>query len=104
MTYGIILKVDGNYEVKEPENGTDFQLAELKDCIGGGYIEIVPVTGALIVPDSEENLQGDLLLICDEDGQRKELPLNPAATAFCDPLFRRHILGDVLICPRSAIT
>lgn len=60
-------KANGQAIGVSPANGKDFSGAELKEFIGGGYLEIV-------------RLRDGKLLVCDEDGQSKKLPVNMAAT------------------------
>jgi len=85
----LVLTADGDVNPVEPENGKDFSLKELKSHIGGGYIEIVPV-------------DDDHYMVCDEDGQAKELPLNPLANILYGPRLG-FIVGDVLVCERDKI-
>ena len=75
-----------------PENGTDFQLEELWDIVGG-YIEIV-------------NLQDGRLLCLDDEGKLKGKDMNIKATdiyraAF--PMCKDFIVGDVLVCNENEI-
>ena len=70
----------------EPLNGTDFQLEEVWDLIGG-YVQVVPLHG------------GNIMLV-DEDGYMKQLPVNIEATAWvmrhCD--YPNLIVGTALLC------
>ena len=84
-----ILKTTGEINYIEPENGFHFTLEELKEAIGGGYIEVVYLTP-------------DLRMIVDEDGKRKKMPLNVGASR----LYKGShdcIVGDALVCHRSQI-
>ena len=84
-----ILKTDGSKVPCSPKNGRDFHLEELKDAIGGGWIEIV-------------YLKQRLLMVIDEEGKLKQLPLNYAATK----LYNNSsdvIVGDALVCSSSMI-
>lgn len=80
-----------NEEV-QPKNGTDFSLKELQGYIGG-HIEIVPLTK-------------DRLMIVDEEGKLKGLPLNiPATKIYNDESFcvTDTIVGNALVCKRSEV-
>ena len=77
-----ILKVSGAEVAMapaDPEKG--YSLAQLKDAIGGGYIEIV-------------RLGRGKILVVDEEGWLKPLPLNITASA----LAGQAIAGDALLC------
>ena len=79
-------------EQVEPQNGTDFSLKELRGFIGG-HIEIVPLTK-------------NRLMIVDEEGKLKGLPLNPMATKIYDEesfCVADIIVGNALICKRSEV-
>ena len=58
--------------------GRAITLDELKAGIGGGYLELVPGFTTIGVA----GVVMDCVAFCDEDGKRKELPLNQAATQF----------------------
>ena len=75
-----IIKATGERIKVKPKNGTDFQLDELKDFVGG-YIEIV-------------RLKAGKILVVNEDGMIYNLPFNYEATE----LAYRMIFGDVLYC------
>ncbi len=64
-----LIKTDGTHTSVEPKNGKDFQIEELWDLIGG-YVQIV--------------------LIVDEDGLSKELPINKEAS---------YLYGDLIVGP-----
>lgn len=79
-------------EEVQPKNGTDFSLEELQGYIGG-HIEIVPLTK-------------DRLMIVDEEGKLKGLPLNiPATKIYNDESFcvTDTIVGNALVCKRSEV-
>ena len=59
-----IYRTNGDVEIIEPKNGTDFQLEELS-AIVGGYIECL-------------NFTDGSLLVCNEEGKISGLPLNRA--------------------------
>ena len=88
-----ILKTNGTQQKVQPKNGTDFQLDELQEIVGG-YIEIVRVnTGEII--------------ICNDNGKLYGLPVNDNATmlahyfnAIANDDF---IVGDVLICNKNQV-
>jgi len=85
------IKTDGTITEVEPANGKDFSLIEVKRFIGGGYVEVIGVR--------------DGLMLLDEDGKRKQLPVNELATAVALPVLQRgdFIVGDVLVCKRGQI-
>lgn len=68
-----------------PVNGTNFQLEELKEIVGG-WIEIVRC------PD-------DWIMVVNEEGQLLNLPYNPIASLIAG----QPIVGDVLWCPSNQV-
>lgn len=62
-----IIRPNGMKTEIQPRNGRCFTLHELKVAIGGGHIEIV-------------RLNARDMMVLDEDGKGKELPLNMDAT------------------------
>ena len=82
-----ILTTKGESLACAPKNGTDFSLEELKQAIGGGYIEVV------YLPDNR-------VMVIDEEGKLKQMPLNHAASML---YLRDTIVGDALVCDRSQI-
>jgi hypothetical protein len=78
-----IIKANGEVVEIQPQNGTDFQLSEMREAIGGGYIEIT---------HTKENK----LMIVDEEGKIKQFPFNPKATSMHK--YNDIIVGDVIIC------
>jgi hypothetical protein len=80
-----IIKTDGS-AVDYPPKGEHYTLQELKDAIGGGYIEIVHPGG-----------DARYLMVLDEEGKIKGFPLNRQATRlYAQP--PDYIVGDVLVC------
>lgn len=76
----------------QPKNGTDFQLEELQDYIGG-YIEIV-------------YFKDGRMLVVDEEGKLKGLPFNVGATLAFNEGTGRHddiILGNALLCEKGQV-
>jgi hypothetical protein len=77
----------------EPKNGNDFDLEELREFMAGGYIDVV-------------HLSSEYLMVVDDEGFRKELPLNTVATAVY-LTFRtgsnNQIVGPALVCKRKEI-
>jgi hypothetical protein len=88
------IKTDGTKTEVQPKNGTDFKLEELKEFIGGGWIEMVECWN----PD----YQG-MVIILDEEGKLKNMPLNVAATDAYGVPHWDVIVGDVLICRKEEI-
>ena len=88
-----ILKTNGTQQKVTPKNGTDFQLDEMQEIVGG-YIEIVRVcTGELI--------------ICNDNGKLYGLTINDNATliahAYKAIATDDFIVGDVLICNKNQV-
>lgn len=94
------IKADGTTTEVSPKNGKDYELAEMREYIGGGYIEIV-------------NIFPGKYMVIDEEGKmkHKSLRLNKEATklyrqatpfAFIEPNegddLGLTIVGDVLVC------
>ena len=75
-----IINASGDETEVIPKNGTNFELDELQEAIGG-YIELV-------------SLASGKLLIVDEEGLLKSLPINTKASM----LARKPIVGTVIVC------
>jgi hypothetical protein len=86
----IVIQANSIVTPVEPENGTDYTVGELKGFIGGGWLEIVP-------------LGDELLLVCDENGQAMNLPVNPIANIVYGDRLNGILVGDVLVCARERI-
>jgi Domain of unknown function (DUF3846) len=84
------IKTDGTMTEVEPKNGTDFQLDELQKFVGG-YIEVV-------YPPSQHGA----VMIVNEEGKLRHLPINKLATASYYPN-QDVIVGDVLLCHTSQL-
>lgn len=82
------LKVGAEPIKVQPKNGRDFSLEELKEFIGGGYVEAVWLHG---------EYEGFVLFV-DEEGILKNLPCNDIASDLNDTF----IAGDCLLCPSYA--
>lgn len=84
-------KVDGTSVEVSPKNGTDFELEELQEYVGG-YIEQVYLTD-------------DVVMICNEEALILELPENVTASLLVSASIRMpyHIFGDVIVCPSEMI-
>jgi hypothetical protein len=86
-----VYKADGTVEdYPEPANGSTYNLEELKRAIGGGWIQIVAT-------------RDRRLMVVDEEGKLKHMPLNVTATRLyiygdVDP-----IVGDALVCDPNQI-
>ena len=81
-----LMRVGEKPKTIEPKNGSDFQLEEVWDLIGG-YVQVI-------------SLYADYIMLVDEDGLLKQLPLNSEATAWverhCD--YPHMIVGTALVC------
>lgn len=85
-----IYRANGDVEIVEPKNGTDFQLEELQGIVGG-YIECL-------------NLSVGRLLICNEEGKLKGLDFNERATDLVRKNgYNDYIVGDVLLCKTGEV-
>lgn len=93
VEYPCILRTDGTTESYLPENDEDFKLEELKTAIGGGWIQVV------------QDPKLDIVMVIDEEGKLKGLPLNPLATAVWEGWYGPSdvIMGDALLCRQSQI-
>ena len=80
-----LIKTDGTETFIAPENEVDFKLDELQMVVGD------PTKRSLIVP---VRLPKNRLMVCDEEGLLKELPLNAAASHLAGNI----IVGDVVVC------
>ena len=80
-----IIKSDGSRIVIEPKNGTDFQLSELQEIVGG-MIEIV-------------YLSNERIMVVNEEGLLLDLPYNADASVMA----MNVIVGDVLICDSDKV-
>jgi hypothetical protein len=75
-----IIHTSGDETETIPKNGSDFELAELQDIVGG-LIECIPLT------------KGRLLVV-NEEGLLENLPINTKASL----LVGLPIVGTVVIC------
>ena len=83
-----LIRVDGTIDPVVPKNGEDFTLEELQAFVGG-CIEIVH-------PPS----QAGAILVVNEEGRLRGLPLNGIATAVYGLDF---VVGDALLCHTSQV-
>lgn len=84
------IKASGEIVEVKPKNGKDFKLKELNEFVGG-YIEIV-------------YLYNSEIMVVNEEGKIKNLPLNEKATN----IVRKNgiidiIVGNVLLCKQNEI-
>ncbi len=88
-----LIKPDGEKQEVNPKNGTDFSLEELQGFVGG-YIQILHIGRCE-------------LMVINEEGKLKNLPLNRDATAIANLRGRLlegdYIVGPALICHKSQI-
>lgn len=82
-----IIYAQGGTEPIKPKNGTDFQLEELREIVGG-YIEVTYT-------------KSGKLMIVNEEGKLIGLPFNPVATMLHK--YNDEIVGDVLVCEPSEV-
>lgn len=87
-----------NGEIKEvtPKNGTDFQLEELQEIVGG-YIWVIGLQ-----EDTEQRI-----IVMNDEGKLKGLQMNEKATDLAhefNAIFKNdYIVGDVLVCNDSMV-
>lgn len=87
-----------NGEIKEvtPKNGTDFQLEELQEIVGG-YIWVIGLQ-----EDTEQRI-----IVVNDEGKLKGLQMNEKATELAqgfDAISQiDYIVGDVLVCNDSIV-
>lgn len=79
-----VIRVNGETEEVEPENGSDFQLEEVKRLIGCEWIEVV-------------RLADRRLMVMDEEGKLLRKRCNVKATEMYNHPYD-VIVGDVLVC------
>lgn len=89
-----IIKTSGEVVETSPKNGVDFTLEEMKNAIGGGYIELVRP-----VADFNEMNHFESTIIADEDGWHKNLDINHVASDLAGGI----IVGDILLIHNSQI-
>jgi hypothetical protein len=84
-----IIYPDGREQSFSPQDGETFHVEELKDVIGG-YLEVVSL------------FDGRLMLL-DEDGKRKQAPLNEVATDMASEVLQPfdYVVGTVVIVSRK---
>ncbi len=87
-----LVRADGSVEPIAPANGRDFKLDELRKLVGDGWIQVVPLTRGRV-------------LVCDEEGKLKGLPINAEATKRWAEVYGRTdiIVGDVCFVAREQI-
>jgi hypothetical protein len=82
----ILYKTDGTSQPIKPQDGRKFGLAELQQMVGG-YIEVI-------------YLSEGRLMVLNEEGKLRGLPVNAKATAVALPFLGEgdFIVGDALVC------
>lgn len=82
-----LLKASGDIKFVSPKKGKTFSLEELQEYVGG-YIETIG------------SLDGDHIMVVNEEGKLMGLPFNYSATIRLVVEFSKmdHIVGDALIC------
>lgn len=89
----IFVNTDKEFEIINPKNNKDFKYKELTDLIKGN-LEIVNLTGI------------GKILILDEEGKIKNLPINKVATTLYKTNYldtEDIIVGNVIICNPNMI-
>lgn len=88
-----LITVGGEVREIKPKNGSDFQLDELKEYIGGGWIQIVPLS------------DDRLIMVMDEEGKLKNMPMNSVATDLFHEwgIIDDVIVGDVVVCHKDQV-
>lgn len=96
-----VARTDGSIAFVEPANGKDFSPEEIQAFLGENtYVEFVRPRGC-----------PGWIMLCDEEGHLKKLPVNAAATvpynqpdAMQDFTEAKHlVVGDVLFCPAHMV-
>ena len=82
-----LIFTNGKTAEVSPKNGTDFQLEELQEFVGG-HIEIV-------------YLRDGRMMIVNEEGKLRALPINREATVLYGAL--DVITGNALVCERDEV-
>lgn len=87
-----ILYPDGTTKRIYPTNSsTGFSLEELREAIGGGWIEIV------------RTQTGRRILVIDEEGKLKGMPLNSRASGLYDPTYSDVIVGIAILATNKEV-
>jgi len=87
----ITLRTDGSMVLLPLDQPPSLEL--LKEGIGGGYLELIPGWSRFPLPAEQGGLQ-PCDAFCDEDGKRKQMPVNQDATAIWHAMLK---LGGPLI-------
>lgn len=86
----ILYTTDGERRKVTPSNGTDFSLEELQGFVGG-YIEII-------------RLGANKVMVINEEGKMRNLPLNIKATVTIQLHGRNDVIvGNALVCSTDKI-
>lgn len=88
----LLIKANGTVQEVKPA-GEDGRLTydQIRECIGGGWIEHVET--------DPERARGNSHVYCDEEGKLKNLPENMVATLMSAYTMPGDVLcGDVLFC------
>lgn len=81
---GQVVKTDGTVIDIEPQNGQSYSSEEIHEYIGG-YFQEVPLP-------RDKDYIGFHVMLCDEDGIRKNLEMNMYASIIA----HQPILGDIM--------
>lgn len=98
----VLIQADGSAKTVRPANGEDFQGDEVHALIGGDWEVVRPgALGMVLIAQGDNTIVvevlPDSLLVVDEYGKIKELPVNPLATEiYSNPL--DTINGVCLLC------
>lgn len=84
-----IIRINGEKENVVPANGSDFTLDEIKTLIDCDWVEVV-------------KLSGGMLMVIDEEGKLVNKRCNLAATELYGHPYD-VIVGDVLVCDKDQV-
>jgi len=98
---GIIVTTNENISIAVPDNGTHFALEELKEAIGGGYIEPYYLHDQIQLCSNIPLARVNWIMFGDDEAKHKSLPLNQIATSIFRDAFKTRdtIRGDVILVP-----
>ncbi len=97
-TFGVWVKTNGTMTRVDPENGTDFELEQLRTLVtdgeGNHTIEIV---------DCISDPDAGLIMVLNEEGKLLGLEFNLVATQISGFYPHDVIVGNVLVCRHDGV-